>query len=342
MDDVISLEEAQVSESAYVWTNSRNLQMEWDPDAYYFDALSNRHYGKFINDTWSDEGNNCKIKWNPILRRAEVWTTMAVPLYKELGLPYNDPYWYRAHNGLRTLAQAIQVRDYYNKTNLPPYDCSTNPAMSTGSPGGRAERDGQTGQDNSTISFTTMAPNLSIITLDQDMEEARQDSRRSSLVHHANPTASVSRDEHQWQQDACTLSEMDYVQKYYEKAILTWLPIERYQGLCTGQLLHIALLEAVARAQLRPTWKGMEFLDITTLIYPLDGITCSVTSNRARRNIQTTEAMFSLHPTPMHYNAILAIKQDMKVTLIWCDRLSKNGQPALDRFSQFYHFLKGA
>ena len=109
MDDVISLEEAQVSESAYVWTNSRNLQMEWDPDAYYFDALSNRHYGKFINDTWSDEGNNCKFKWNPILRRAEVWTTMAVPLYKELGLAYNDPYWYRAHNGLRTLAQAIQV-----------------------------------------------------------------------------------------------------------------------------------------------------------------------------------------------------------------------------------------
>ena len=72
MDDVISLEEAQESESAYVWTNSRNLHMEWDPEAYYFDTLSNRHYGKFINDTWSDEGNNCKIKWNPILRRAEV------------------------------------------------------------------------------------------------------------------------------------------------------------------------------------------------------------------------------------------------------------------------------
>ena len=49
MDDVISLEEAQDSESAYVWTNSSNLQFEWDPEAYYFDALSNRHYGKFIN-----------------------------------------------------------------------------------------------------------------------------------------------------------------------------------------------------------------------------------------------------------------------------------------------------
>ena len=41
MDDVIPLEEAQISESAYVWTNSKNLQMEWDPDAYYFDALRN-------------------------------------------------------------------------------------------------------------------------------------------------------------------------------------------------------------------------------------------------------------------------------------------------------------
>ena len=79
MDDVISLEEAQTSESVYIWTNSKNLQLEWDPAAFYFDALSNRHYGKFINDTWSDEGNNCKIKWSPILRRAEVWTTIAVP-----------------------------------------------------------------------------------------------------------------------------------------------------------------------------------------------------------------------------------------------------------------------
>jgi hypothetical protein len=117
--------------------------------------------------------------------------------------------------------------------------------------------------------------------------------------------------------------------------------MERYQGLCTGQLLHIALLEAVARAQLRPTWKGMEFLDNTTMVYPLDGLVCSVTSNRARRNIQTTEAMFFLYPTPMHYNAVLAIKQDMKMTLIWCDSLNRDGQPALDRYSQCYHFLEG-
>jgi hypothetical protein len=116
-----------------------------------------------------------------------------------------------------------------------------------------------------------MALNLSVITLDQEIEEDGQDSRRPILVHHAALTASISRDEHQWQQDACTLPEMVYVQNYYAKAITAWLPVERYRGLCTGQLLHIALLEAVARAQLRPTWKGMEFLDITTVIYPLDG-----------------------------------------------------------------------
>ena len=106
------------------------------------------------------------------------------------------------------------------------------------------------------------------------------------------------------------MSEMEYVQKCYAKAVIAWLPMERYRGLCTGQLLHIAFLEAVARAQLRPTWKGMKLLDITTLIYPLDGLVCIVTSNRARRSIRTTEAMFFLHPTPMHYNVVLAIKQE--------------------------------
>ena len=54
-----------------------------------------------------------------------------------------------------------------------------------------------------------------------------------------------------------------------------------------------------------------------------------------------TEAMSFLHPTPMHYNAILAVKQAMKVTLIWCDSLNRDGQPALDRYSQFYHFMEG-
>ena len=112
MDDVISLEEVQESESAYVWTNSRNLHMEWDPEAYYFDDLSNRRYGKFINDTWSDEGNNCKIKWNPILRRAEVWTTMAVPLYKELRLAYN------AHTDIELIIDYARQRKPYRSETI--------------------------------------------------------------------------------------------------------------------------------------------------------------------------------------------------------------------------------
>jgi hypothetical protein len=44
-----------------------------------------------------------------------------VPLFKELDAAYNDPYWYRPHNGIATKAQAVQIRDYYNKTELTPY-----------------------------------------------------------------------------------------------------------------------------------------------------------------------------------------------------------------------------
>ena len=254
---------------------------------------------------------------------------MAVPLYKELGLAYNDPYWYRVHNGLRTLAQATQVRDYYNKPDLPPYGDPTIPTLSTDSAGRRAERAGQQVKDTQPTSSMAMAPNLRVIILAQDTEEDGPDSRSPIPVQKETPTTSTSRDEHQWQQDACNMSEMEYVQKYYAKAVIAWLPMERYQGLCTGQLLHTALLEAGARAQLRPTWKGMEFLDITTLIYPLDGLVCSVTSNRARKSIRTTEAMFFLHPTPMHYNAVLAIKQDMQVT--------KSFFPPPDHYPNLHH-----
>jgi hypothetical protein len=92
--------------------------------------------------------------------------------------------------------------------------------MSTGAPGWGVEQDGQAGQDKQLTRSTAMAPNLSIITLSRDTEEDGQDSWRTILVHHATSTASISRDEHQWQQDACTLSERDYVQKHYAKAIL--------------------------------------------------------------------------------------------------------------------------
>ena len=33
----------------------------------------------------------------------------------------NAPYWYRMNNGIRTREQAEQIREYYNKNDLPPY-----------------------------------------------------------------------------------------------------------------------------------------------------------------------------------------------------------------------------
>ena len=110
MQDVITVTEAQATDSAYVWTNSKNLHLDWDPAALYFDARGNHHYGQMVNDSWSDAGNNCTIKWNAKRRRV-----------KELGAAYNDPYWYRPNNGIRTYEQAVQIRNYYNKTELPPY-----------------------------------------------------------------------------------------------------------------------------------------------------------------------------------------------------------------------------
>ena len=43
MQDVISATEAQATESAYVWTNSQNVHLDWDPAALYFDARDNQH-----------------------------------------------------------------------------------------------------------------------------------------------------------------------------------------------------------------------------------------------------------------------------------------------------------
>ena len=43
-------------------TSSKNLQLEWDPAALFFDAIHIRHYGKMVNDSWSEDGNNCMIK----------------------------------------------------------------------------------------------------------------------------------------------------------------------------------------------------------------------------------------------------------------------------------------
>ena len=83
-----------------------------------------------------------------------------VYLYKELEAAYNDPYWYRPNNGIRTHEQAVQIRDYYNKTELPPYgeyEAETSTQVVTLTPEGPQ-----------IVGHT--APNLSVITTDVDME----------------------------------------------------------------------------------------------------------------------------------------------------------------------------
>ena len=41
MENLITMEDARKSESAYIWTNSKNLHLDWNPKALYFDAINN-------------------------------------------------------------------------------------------------------------------------------------------------------------------------------------------------------------------------------------------------------------------------------------------------------------
>jgi hypothetical protein len=43
---------------------------------------------------------SCEIRWNEDIRSFEVLSLVSIPLFKELGTNYNDPYWYRPKNGL--------------------------------------------------------------------------------------------------------------------------------------------------------------------------------------------------------------------------------------------------
>ena len=89
-----------------------------------------------------------------------MWRVVDVPLYNELGAAYNDPYWYQTNNEIRTHEQAVQIRNYYNKTELPPYgeyEAEANTQVVTLTPEG-PQAVGHT------------APNLSIITIDVDTE----------------------------------------------------------------------------------------------------------------------------------------------------------------------------
>ena len=93
---------------------------------------------------------------------------MDVPLYTELGAAYNDPYWYRTNNCIRTREQAEQIRDYYNKSELPLYgevEVETNTQAVTLTP-----------ENPQAVGHTT--PNLSVIMLEVDIENDMEAANR--------------------------------------------------------------------------------------------------------------------------------------------------------------------
>ena len=147
-----------------------------------------------------------------------------VPLYKELGAAYNDPHWYRPDNGIRTYEQAVQIRNYYNKTELPPYGEYT----------AEANTQAVTPTPESPQSVGPPAPNLSIITIDVNMESdtggvntpedtgttpgylngAHQQDRPMVITLQMEGTKEQEIEEG-WKRDALTMTEGDYIRKYY-------------------------------------------------------------------------------------------------------------------------------
>ena len=92
-------------------------------------------------------------------------TLVAIPFKKELGLAYNDPYWYRLNNGLCTRAQAVQVQNHYNQTYLPPYGehALVTPPEATAAVQEEVHGVSQTHNPLIGSTSTTAAPNLSVI-----------------------------------------------------------------------------------------------------------------------------------------------------------------------------------
>ena len=128
----ISATTATLSSSRYLWsTNTGNRRKA---RALYFDAQEAPHYGKFINDKWNAHSNNCELRWNPATGRVEVYALRDILLNEEFGADYDAPFWYQRHNGLSTLAQAQQVRTYYQQSKLPWYSARSPSGNLTTSP----------------------------------------------------------------------------------------------------------------------------------------------------------------------------------------------------------------
>ena len=83
--------------------------------------------------------------------------------------------------------------------------------------------------------------------------------------------ANVGGEEEEWKQDAITMTEAEYIMKYYsDKAddSNSGIPMDMYLGLRTDQVISISLLLAMADAQLQKKWKGMRCRDFTVTTQP--------------------------------------------------------------------------
>ena len=146
-----------------------------------------------------------------------------------------------------------------------------------------------------------------------------------------------------WKQDAVTMTEEDYIRKhYYDKAETSnsGIPMEMYLGLCTGRLLSMSLLLAITEVQLQRKWHGMRCRDFTVMTQPQENGQCSPTSPRSRAAIRSTEVMCIVHVSPMHYSMVVVLKQGLKVDLVWCDSLQRDGRQPLSTYAQYYQFLE--
>jgi hypothetical protein len=75
------------------------------------------------------------------------------------------------HNGITTRAQAEQIRDYYNKSELPPYGYQEEHSVATqASLAGSVEPN----KEWQTYAHKFNAPQLSIIEINQDREDANE------------------------------------------------------------------------------------------------------------------------------------------------------------------------
>ena len=85
----------------------------------------------------------------------------------------------------------------------------------------------------------------------------------------------------------------------------------------------------------------MQTREIVTYIRRSTQGQCSPFSDALRETARNTEAMFLIHPTTMHFNGVIVLRQRNNLTLIWCDSMHFDGSQAMKTYSQFYHFMEG-